>query len=97
MAKLTGNWYTDPMGEFYDWKTYYQLYDEQEQSNSNETNKKDIQEKTIEECEKCRYLEVLTDVDDEYVYRCSMMKEYRTNTLQNLIKQVHIHNKIRVR
>ena len=50
---------------------------------------------TEEECSKCRYLNILTDVNDEYIYRCELATEYRTNTLKNLIKQVHENYKIK--
>lgn len=88
MAKLTGNWYTDPMGEFYSWQDYEQLYREQEQSNINNNQTQQITEK---DCKKCPNLEIL-DVDDEYIYRCSSRKEYRTSDIKFIVEYINNNN-----
>ena len=90
MSKLTGNWYTDPMGEFYSWQDYEQLYREQEQSN---IDKNQIQKLTEEECKKCPNLKILDDVDDENIYRCSVFSHWRTNSIKNIVYYVNNNNK----
>ena len=88
MAKLTGNWYTDPMGEFYSWQDYEQLYREQEQSSIQRKNQIKSQKMTVEDCKKCPHLEIL-DVDDECIYRCKTAKEFRSSNLRNLIAYIN--------
>ena len=88
MAKLTGNWYTDPMGEFYSWQDYEQLYREQEQSNINNNQTQQI---TEEDCKKCQNLEIL-DVDDEHIYRCSVIKHFRTSDIKSIVFYINNNN-----
>ena len=86
MAKLTGNWYTDPMGEFYSWQDYERLYAEQEQSNVSQSQ---IPKITEEDCKKCKCLEILTDVDDEYIYRCKVASHYRTSDIKYIAEYIN--------
>lgn len=88
MTKLTGNWYTDPMGEFYSWQDYERLYNEQEQSNAQ---KNQFQKITEEDCKKCPHLEIL-DVDDDHIYRCSIAKEFRTSSIRNVVSYINSNN-----
>jgi len=95
MAKLTGNWYTDPIGEFYSWQDYERLYAEQEQSNASQNQIPKITEEdckiTEEDCKKCPHLEIL-DVDDDYIYRCSIAKEFRTSSIRNVVSYINSNN-----
>ena len=88
MAKLTGNWYTDPMREFYSWQDYERLYAEQEQPNVSQNQ---IPKITEEDCKKCPHLEIL-DVDDDYIYRCSIAKEFRTSNIRNIMSYINSNN-----